>query len=76
MGMLALASALPAFGGDVAVSWLYALSLGGAYGAYATVLAVCCGLSILCGAGAFVISCPSAKADREIATSPISERTS
>ncbi len=32
MGMLALACALPAFGGGVAVSWLYALSLGGAYG--------------------------------------------
>src|SRR5438046_6546485 len=33
MGMLALASALPAFSGGVAVSWIYALSLGGAYGA-------------------------------------------
>jgi MFS family permease len=32
MGMLALASALPAFSSGVAVSWLYALSLGGAYG--------------------------------------------
>ena len=43
---------------------------------YAAVLTVCCGLSILCGAGAFVVSCPSAEADREIAASPISERTS
>jgi predicted MFS family arabinose efflux permease len=32
MGMLALACALPAFSGGGAVSWLYALSLGGAYG--------------------------------------------
>lgn len=32
MLMLALASALPAFGSGVAISWLYALSLGGAYG--------------------------------------------
>jgi MFS family permease len=32
MGMLALACALPAFGGGAAASWLYALSLGGAYG--------------------------------------------
>lgn len=32
MVMLAAASALPAFGSGVAVSWLYALSLGGAYG--------------------------------------------
>jgi MFS family permease len=31
--MLALASALPAFGSGVAVTWLYALCLGGAYGA-------------------------------------------
>lgn len=30
---LATASALPAFGGGVAFSWLYALCLGGAYGA-------------------------------------------
>jgi MFS family permease len=32
MFMLAAASALPAFGTGVVVSWLYALSLGGAYG--------------------------------------------
>jgi MFS family permease len=32
MFMLAAASALPAFGSGVAVSWLYALCLGGAYG--------------------------------------------
>lgn len=32
MSMLALACALPAFSGSGAVSWLYALSLGGAYG--------------------------------------------
>src|SRR5205085_1283749 len=32
MGLLAPASALPAFGNGIAVSWLYALSLGGAYG--------------------------------------------
>ena len=32
MGMLALACAVPGFGGGVAASWLYALSLGGAYG--------------------------------------------
>ena len=30
--MLALASALPAFGSGIAGSWLYALWLGGAYG--------------------------------------------
>jgi hypothetical protein len=112
MGMLALACALPAFGGGVAVSWLYALSLGGAYGSqqaisaagyaqyfgrdhlgairgtsfvfgvagaalgplpfaasidcmesYAAALTVCCGLSLMCGAAAFVVSCPSAPAD-------------
>jgi MFS-type transporter involved in bile tolerance (Atg22 family) len=33
MLMLGTASALPAFGSGIAVSWLYALSLGGAYGA-------------------------------------------
>jgi MFS family permease len=33
MAMLAAACALPAFGSGIAVSWLYALSLGGAYGA-------------------------------------------
>lgn len=33
MLFLATASALPAFGGGVAISWLYALCLGGAYGA-------------------------------------------
>jgi MFS family permease len=108
MGMLALASALPAFGGGVAMSWLYALNLGGAYGAqqainvagyaqyfgrdhlgairgtsfvfgvagaalgplpfaasmdwtdsYAAVLTVCCVLSLLCAAAAFIVSCPS-----------------
>jgi MFS family permease len=32
MFMLAAASALPAFGSGIAVSWLYALCLGGAYG--------------------------------------------
>jgi hypothetical protein len=32
MLMLALASALPAFGSGIAISALYALSLGGAYG--------------------------------------------
>lgn len=32
MLFLATASALPAFGGGVAISWLYALCLGGAYG--------------------------------------------
>lgn len=32
MLMLASASALPAFGSGIAVSWLYALGLGGAYG--------------------------------------------
>lgn len=32
MAMLALASALPAFGSGIAVSSLYALCLGGAYG--------------------------------------------
>jgi MFS family permease len=32
MLLLALASALPAFGSGIAVNWLYALSLGGAYG--------------------------------------------
>jgi MFS family permease len=32
MLLLGAASALPAFGSGVAVSWLYALSLGGAYG--------------------------------------------
>jgi MFS family permease len=32
MVMLALASALPAFGSGIAISALYALSLGGAYG--------------------------------------------
>jgi MFS-type transporter involved in bile tolerance (Atg22 family) len=32
MLMLALASALPAFGGGITVSWLYALCVGGAYG--------------------------------------------
>jgi hypothetical protein len=111
MGMLALASALPAFGSGVTVSWLYALSLGGAYGSqqainaagyaqyfgrdhlgeikgasfvvgiagaalgplpfaasidwtkgYATVLAISCGLSLLCGAAAFVVGCPPAPA--------------
>jgi MFS family permease len=125
MGMLALASALPAFGGGVAVSWLYALSLGGAYGSqqainaagyaqyfgrdhlgairgtsfvfgvagaalgplpfaasidwtesYAAVLTVCCGLSLMCGAAAFVISCPSATADTTTIPSPMTERTS
>jgi MFS family permease len=124
MGMLALASALPAFGGGVAVSWLYALSLGGAYGSqqainaagyaqyfgrdhlgairgtsfvfgvagaalgplpfaasidwtesYAAVLTVCCGLSLMCGAAAFVISCPSATADTTTIPSPMTERT-
>ena len=32
MFLLAAASGLPAFGSGIAVSWLYALSLGGAYG--------------------------------------------
>ncbi len=108
MGMLALASALPVFGSGVAVNWLYALSLGGAYGSqqaisaagyaqyfgrdhlgaikgasfvfgiagaalgplpfaasidwtesYATVLAISCGLSLLCGAAAFLVRCPA-----------------
>jgi hypothetical protein len=125
MGMLALASALPAFGGGVAVSWLYALSLGGAYGSqqainaagyaqyfgrdhlgairgtsfvfgvagaalgplpfaasidwtesYAAVLTVCCGLSLMCGAAAFIVSCPSATADTTTIPSPMTERTS
>jgi MFS family permease len=125
MGMLALASALPAFGGGVAVSWLYALSLGGAYGSqqainaagyaqyfgrdhlgairgasfvfgvagaalgplpfaasidwtesYAAVLTVCCGLSLMCGAAAFVVSCPSAPANTTTIPSPMTERTS
>ncbi|MBI5320345.1 MFS transporter [Bradyrhizobium sp.] len=111
MGLLALATALPAFGSGVAASWLYALSLGGAYGSqqainaagfaqyfgrdhlgairgtsfvfgiagaalgplpfaasidltesYAMVLTVSCGLSLLCGAAAFVIKCPPAPA--------------
>src|SRR6266481_347998 len=31
--LLGTACALPAFGSGIAVSWLYALSLGGAYGA-------------------------------------------
>lgn len=108
MGTLALASALPALGGVAALSWFYALSLGGAYGAqqainaagyaqyfgrdhlgairgtsfvfgvagaalgplpfaasmdwtesYAAVLTVCCGLSLVCGAAAFIVRCPS-----------------
>src|SRR6185369_17758190 len=108
MGLLALASALPAFGGGVAASWFYALSLGAAYGSqqainaagyaqyfgrdhlgairgtsfvfgvagaafgplpfaasvdwtgsYAAVLTVCCGLSLMCGATAFVVGCPT-----------------
>jgi MFS family permease len=125
MGMLALASALPAFGASGAMSWLYALCLGGAYGSqqainaagfaqyfgrdhlgairgtsfvfgvagaalgplpfaasidwtgsYATVLAVCCGLSLLCGAAAFVVSYPSATANTATIPSPMTERTS
>src|SRR5437879_5621925 len=111
MGMLALASALPAFGSGVAVSWLYALSLGGAYGSqqainaagyaqyfgrdhlgairgasfvfgiagaalgplpfaasvdwtgnYAAVLIGCCGLCLVCGAGAFAVKRPLSSA--------------
>ncbi len=107
MGMLALASVFPALGSGVVISWLYALSLGGAYGSqqainaagyaqyfgrdhlgeikgasfvfgiagaalgplpfaasidwtesYAVVLMISCGLSLLCGAAAFVIRCP------------------
>jgi len=125
MGMLALASALPAFSGGIAVSWLYALSLGGAYGSqqainaagyaqyfgrdhlgairgtsfvfgvagaalgplpfaasidwtesYAAVLTVCCGLSLMCGAAAFVVSCPSTPANKSAIPSPMTERTS
>lgn len=111
MGLLALASALPAFGSGVTVSWLYALSLGGAYGSqqainaagyaqyfgrdhlgeikgtsfvvgiagaalgplpfaasmdwtqgYGAFLAISCGLSLLCGAAAFIVGCPPAPA--------------
>jgi MFS family permease len=114
MGLLALASALPAFGGGVAASWFYALSLGGAYGSqqainaagyaqyfgrdhlgairgtsfvfgvagaalgplpfaasidwtesYAAVLTVCCALSLMCGAAAFIVSCPAATGRRD-----------
>lgn len=108
MGLLAIASALPAFGIGVAVSWIYALSLGGAYGTqqainaagfaqyfgrdhlgaikgasfvfgvagaalgplpfaasvdwtagYAAVLSISCGLSLLCGATAFMVRRPA-----------------
>jgi MFS family permease len=125
MGMLALACAVPAFGGGFGANWLYAVSLGGAYGSqqainaagyaqyfgrdhlgairgasfifgvagaalgplpfaasidwtgnYTTILALCCGLSLVCGASAFVVSCPSATANEAIATPPMTERTS
>jgi MFS family permease len=108
MAMLALASALPAFGSGIAVCVLYALGLGGAYGSqqainaagyaqyfgrdhlgairgasfvfgvagaafgplpfaasidwtgsYAAVLLGCCGLSLACGAAAFLVKRPS-----------------
>ena len=122
MGMLALASGLPAFGGG-AVSRLYALSLGGAYGSqqainaagyapyfgrdgairgasfvfgvagaalgplpfaasidwtesHAAVLTVCCGLSLRCGAAAFVVHCPLTPANTPTIPSPMTERTS
>jgi hypothetical protein len=42
---------------------------------YAAALTVCCGLSIICGAAAFVVSCPSVKANGEIVTSPTTEQT-
>lgn len=122
MCMLALASVLPALGGGVAVSWLYALSLGSAYGSqqainaagyakyfgrdhlgairgtsfvfgvagaalgplpfaasidwtesYSAVLTVCCGLSLMCGAAAFVVRCPSAAAATTTIPSPMTE---
>ena len=125
MSMLALACALPAFGGGVAASWLYALSLGGAYGSqqainaagfaqyfgrdhlgairgtsfvfgvagaalgplpfaasidwtesYAAVLAVCCGLSLMCGAAAFLCQVPvsDGKSDGDSGSHSRSER--
>ena len=43
---------------------------------YAAVLAVCCGLALMCGAAAFVVSCPSAMANKSAIASPMTERTS